>query len=128
MLIEVLLEEIKPVLKEKYKSEFRRKSKLSVILKLSDYQRFDAKIKRSDFETKSSFSGVKIWIKTLMGGIKPPVAAKGVFEYQEFQKLTVLFRTSGPSEFLCMQETNAIVFFCKEYSFTKIKQSIEILI
>ena len=65
------MEEIKPVVTEKYDFENRDESKtIKTPFNFWDYRDFDVKIKLNDFSIKSYSPTLDFWIETLMKRIK----------------------------------------------------------
>ena len=87
------MEAIKPVVTEKNQFESRVQSILiTVLMEISDNRDFDARININGFPTKSSSTGVRLSIETLIDEIKTIVAEKSQFEQRDILIRMALFR------------------------------------
>ena len=89
------MNEIKPVVIERFDLEYRNKSKFITLFDFWDYRDFDAKNKLIEFLLKHCFPPVDFTADTLLKEVKPVVTEEKKYEYRHKLKLIALCEFIG---------------------------------
>ena len=87
MTIEALMEEIKPVLREKDAFYYRDESIILTPFSFYDYRVFDSKTELNDSSLKSFSQNVPLFVESLTKEMKPVVTDKNEYKYRDLSIL-----------------------------------------
>ena len=107
--IEILTEEINPVVTEIDELEYQHKSIKLLFLEFSDHQNVDARIKAKELSIELSSDTEKLSIEFLMERMKPVITEKYDFDNRDESKLIALFEFFWQPGYWCKEQSERLL-------------------